>query len=464
MKSGPGNPVVVIGAGASGHLAARALIRAGSPAVVLVERDRSWSVGPAYATRDPQHLLNVAGSKLSVDSDCPHDFVTWATRRAPETSERVFLPRSLYGEYLRDALQAAARATRSSTLTRVTGEVVAVRPADRRDGSDVRAEVVLADGRVIGANDVVLGLGNPPPRPLPADCDGVIQDPWSACVPGRVHPDDTVVVVGSGLTAVDVVLTLAARGHRGRLCLVSRHGLLPRAHDLSSARPTPLVDRDAIVSARSAVAWMRAAIDDADGDWRAVFDAVRHDTNAIWQRLPERERDRLLRHAGRRWEVSRHRMAPEVATRMGELVATGRVTMRVGTVTAVERGAHGKNRVQLQPSRAQASTISANWVVNCSGADFDLRRSETPLVRSLLASGIARPGPLGSGFDVCGAGALLDELGRPSSVVSVVGPLRRGVEWETTAIPDIRRHVEELAPLIATRGRRRMSAAEVPSR
>ena len=444
-----GEPVVIIGAGASGVLSAIALLRSSDRHVVLVERDGSWSTGPAYATSDPRHLLNVPAGKLSVDSTQPCDFVDWASARIGGVSPATFLPRSLYGGYLRAALDAAERGSAPGALTKVTAEAVGLERvcAPRRDR--VRMRVTFADGRSIDGAQIVLALGNPPSRALACEGDAVIDDPWSVCASPLVSADDAVVIVGSRLTAVDVALSLAGRGHRGSIRMVSRYGLLPAAHGEHAVVPAPLPDLPPALTARALVAWFRAAIAET-GDWRAVFDAIRPRTNEIWRALPEAERKRLLRHVLRHWEVHRHRMAPDVAHAVGALVESGRVEVVAGVVTGVACGPHGTSRVIVRDPRGARTTLDAHRVVNCAGASFDLRRSATPLVRELLDRGLARPGPLGLGLDVTADGSLVDAAGRASSAVSVVGPLRRGAEWETTAIPEIRAHAESLARRLAS--------------
>jgi len=450
--------IVVVGAGAAGILSARALLRAGHPSVVLVERNSSWAPGPAYSTSDREHLLNVPASRLSVDSDSPNDFVEWASTRGCCADESSFLPRSLYGEYLQDALCRVERCA-PGRLTRVTGDAVGV--ARETHGRHRRAGVVvgLGDGTSIGAAHVVLALGNPPSRPLSGSSPAIVDDPWSILTQ-RVEPDDSVVLVGSGLTAVDIALSFAARRHRGPIRMVSRRGLLPRCHEVGPVSPVAPTEFASIPSARTLLAAVRGAIVDVDGDWRAVFDAIRHDTNDLWARLPEPERARLLRHAARYWEVHRHRMAPEVAASIGALVSSGRVELRAAAVVGIGCSADGITRVTVRDARTGTSELATKWVVNCTGPDFDLGRADSPLVRSLLARRSARPGPLGLGLDVTADGALVDDAGRASPAISLVGPLRRGVEWETTAIPDIRRQVEALAPrLVGDHLRERRAAA-----
>jgi uncharacterized NAD(P)/FAD-binding protein YdhS len=435
--------VVVVGAGASGVLSAAALLRARCSAV-LVERDGSWSTGPAYATQDPRHLLNVPAGKLSADSTRPCDFVDWASTRERGVSAHSFLPRRLFGEYLRHSLEGAERAARPVALSKVSAEVtrIDVGCAKNRDRGPVRVE--LRGGRALLAAHVVLALGNPPSRALARDVDGVIDDPWSVGSSELVDSDDAVVIVGTGLTAIDAALTLTGRGHRGPIRMISRHGLLPRTHDPRCPRPLAAPDAP-VPTARALVAWIRTAVADAGGDWRSVVDAIRPQTNDIWRRLPETERERLLRHAARHWEVHRHRVAPQVGRAVEALVGSGRLELSVGAVTCVERGTRDACRVVVRDARGMRSGFEAAWVINCTGPNFDLRDSASPLIRSLLRSGVARPGPLDQGLDVTRDGALIDRSGRVSSVVSVVGPLRRGAEWETTAIPEIRAQAETLA-------------------
>jgi len=437
-------PVVVIGAGASGVLSAAALLRA-RHATVLVERDASWSTGPAFATEDPQHLLNVPARMLSADTGHPGDFVEWAAARQPDVSAHSFLPRRLYGEYLRQSLESAAQAARPVAFSRVTAEAITVETActKHHDRGSVRVE--LRGGRSLLASHVVLALGNPPSRALARDVDTVIEDPWSIGSSNRIRPDDSIVIVGSGLTAVDVTLTLAGRGHRGPIRLVSRHGLLPRTHAPRPQRVIAVPDWEPAPTARALLAWIRTAIVEAGGDWRGVLDAVRPSTNEIWRRLPDQERARLVRHLSRYWEVHRHRIGPEVGRAVSALVESGRVNLAVGTVTRIERGTHRGCRVVVLDARGAPSTLEARWVINCTGPNFDLRESASLLVRRLFDNGAARPGPLGHGLDVTPDGALIDRSGRVSAVVSVVGPMRRGADWETTAIPEIRMQADALA-------------------
>ena len=64
----------------------------------------------------------------------------------------------------------------------------------------------------------------------------------------------------------------------------------------------------------------------------------------------------------------------------------------------------------------------------------------------LLRDATARSLPLGLGFLLNGAGALVDTSGRASEQLYVLGAGRRGARWEAAAVPEIRDHATQLAP------------------
>jgi uncharacterized NAD(P)/FAD-binding protein YdhS len=84
-------------------------------------------------------------------------------------------------------------------------------------------------------------------------------------------------------------------------------------------------------------------------------------------------------------------------------------------------------------------------VINCTGPDYDVRRSSERLVRSLLAQGIASADPLGIGLATGARGALLGRDGRSADDVFYLGPMLRAAHWETTAVAELREYAAQLA-------------------
>ncbi|WP_144122273.1 FAD/NAD(P)-binding protein [Catellatospora sichuanensis] len=484
---------VVVGGGCSGVLATRELLRTGWH-VVLVDPGARPGRGLAYSTAAPWHLLNSPAAAMSADPDRPDDFLRWCRQRDPRTAPTDFVPRSWYGDYLTEVLRTADE-TAQGRLTVQRGRVARI-----FEPSGGPLTVLLTDDVVIPADRVVLALGHPAPS-TPARLDAAVArsgayvaDPWR---PGALAdlPEGPVLLIGTGLTAVDVALTLANAGRRD-LTAVSRHGLLPQSHrrppaaaaahpaqaaavavttpggPAAAAQAAPAqvtaVQVQAVTAAAlpellaaASVAGLlrslrRLAAD--TGDWRAVLDALRPHWDALWQSLPEPGQRRFLRHLARYWEVHRHRMAPDVADSIGALRESGALRVRAAELCGIEAADEGV-RVVLRERHGGAITAPTfAAVVNCTGPGRIVESD--PLVRALVAEGMARPGPYRLGLDTDPHGALRRRDGSAHPALWTLGPTRRGVLWETTAAPEIRTQARALAVALGDAGRDRTPIAE----
>lgn len=451
--------VAVIGAGFSGTSLAVHLLRAGAPLrVTLVNRFGRPGRGVAYGTRFEAHLLNVPADRMSTLPDDPEHFLRFARRRDPSVEPDSFVSRGLYGEYLEESLAEARRRAGSSVgFEPIVAEVVGIgsRPAS---GFHLR----LLDGTILPADVVVLALGNyPPANPTLADAsfyrsDRYIRDPWVPGALDRMRSRDRVLIIGTGLTMMDVAIDLRERGVTP-MNAVSPRGLLPRPHAPQPSRSLSLVpplDPERVSPhARTYLRAFRAhlAAGVAEGaDWRDVVGSLRKGTPRLWARLPIGERARFLRHVRPFWEVHRHRSPAPTAASISGMVESGELRIVSGRIRAYAEGAAGV-RVTLDPRGArEPQTIEVDHVLNCTGPDGDVRRIEDPLIRSLVAEGLVRPDSLGLGLEVRDDGRLVDRDGRTSPALLLVGPLLKGRFWEATAVPELREHVSGAAREIAS--------------
>jgi uncharacterized NAD(P)/FAD-binding protein YdhS len=285
----------------------------------------------------------------------------------------------------------------------------------------------------------------------------MIADPWADRRLEAIDAEARVMIVGTGLTMVDQVLTLAARGHRGAITAVSRRGLVPTAHLIRRTDPvTPdLADRGSTLRGlvRAVVAAARSA-EAAGGDWRAVVDGLRPVTQEIWQRLGPAERRRFCRHVECIWSVVRHRMAPEIASRLAELRQAGRLDVRAGRIVAVRGSGRGLAVGIRDRGESTVSLHAFDWMINCSGVGrIPVNTLEAPL-GPLVAAGLLRGDPLGRGVEVTALGAAVGRSGSPSPGLYALGPLGAGSLMEITAMPDIRGQCATVAETIAAQARR----------
>ena len=432
--------VAIVGAGASGTLQALHLLREGADRVTLVERERVPARGTAYGTKRPEHLLNVTAHRMSVWPDDPEDFARWYRARggAPED----YAPRMLFGDYLAELLEGA-----DERLTVVSGEAVAV------EKSDAGETVALADGRTIESDAVVLALGNLRPAPVrgidPDVLDGLyVDDPWYGGFAEGLEPDDTILLVGTALTAIDAALTLDATGFRGEILAVSRRGLAPRPH----LRREPVVDAPPEFP-RTVVGLLRGVRSRAKTiGWREAVHELRPVTQQVWGGLPPVEKHRFIRHLRAWWDVHRHRIAPAVSDRIEAMKGEGRLRFAAGRI--VSAAADGDAAVVTWRPRGADSPerIRVRRIVGCSGPELDIERAGEPLLDSLLAVGLIRPDAFRLGIDVDEQSRALDAQGRPSGTLAVIGPMTRGAFWETIAVSDIAAQAQGVARRLVGRG------------
>lgn len=438
-------PVAVVGAGFSGTLLAINLLRL-RQRVVLIERDPAkLAKGQAFATRRPEHLLNVRASNMSAYPDDPGHFVRWMGFSTADQVNR-FVPRLAYGQYLLEELIDALAACDGRGEIR-TGEVVGA-GVDVPSGSGA-ITLRLAEGAPIECRAVVLALGNFPPAPVPALTDLpaglLLADPWSPTGLRGLTAAEDVLLIGTGLTAVDVALSLEHAGFTGRITALSRRGLRPHAHNEASTAAAT-VSRPQAKGSRLLRAIRRRA---AEIGWREAVDELRPHVQDLWRGHSAEEQARFLRHARPYWDIHRHRLAPAVERKIADLEAAGRLRFVAGElIDAVPAGA--KARVAFRPRGTRdIRRLTADRVINCTGPDGTLSRVRNAFVGDLLGGGRIRPDVHGLGLDVDHAGRVRTAAGTPQDGIFAVGPITKGEAWEIVAVPDIRRQVWNLARLLA---------------
>jgi uncharacterized NAD(P)/FAD-binding protein YdhS len=440
MKSDRDFPVAIIGAGASGTILAAQLARRGIRSV-LIDGSGRFARGAAYSTTEPAHLLNVRAEGMSAWAGEPDHF---AKRFEAEGGEpRGFAERRLYGRYLGEILDEALASGN-------TEAIAASATAARRNG---RWSVQLDDGATIASDALVLAIGNQEPEPLRAFAAAescFVRNPWGEQARQAVRElaatGGSALLIGTGLTMVDVVLSLDAAGHAGRIVAVSRRGQVPRAHADFEGAPVQL-DELPSGDLRGMWRWLRRR--SAEVGWRAAVDSLRPHSHALWQSFDAGQQDRFLRHARPWWDVHRHRIAPQVADTVSRMIADGRLQVMAGRIVSARDAGTGMEVDIRRRGAASAQTLRFDYAFNCTGPLHSMSRTKNPLLRSLLDAGAVRPDHLDIGFEVdahCHAAG--------AERLWALGPLTKGRYWEIVAVPDIR----EQAAAVADDIKRELSA------
>jgi uncharacterized NAD(P)/FAD-binding protein YdhS len=434
----------IVGAGFAGTslLAALNQITTSPLEIFLFEKTGHFGTGIAYSTKSPFHLLNVRANDMSaLESESSH-FVDWLTQSELAKSYlddsqplgNQFAPRFLYGNYLQEMLT-ALKASDKLKVTLIPTEVINIIPGDSHYTLITATESIAVD-------QVVLALGNslPAAPAFPVSPQHYIANPWQYEAIKKIPAQDTVILVGSGLTMVDSVLSLYHQKHQGKIIALSRHGLLPRPHGKiksTYAFTPPFPQR-----LSQLVKLLRAAA--KDNEWQAVINAFRQYIPQIWGNLSKNDKKRFLRHGMTLWNIHRHRVPAPVNELLNQLQRSGQLEVISGRVVAFNDGIFTFTR----RGSGKINSLPAQWLINCMGPSLGLNQKTNPLAQALVQLGLAQWDANNLGFNVTPWGALLDAQGKAASTLYTLGSPAKGAIWESTAAPEIRKQSLALAKLL----------------
>ncbi|MES2255227.1 MAG: FAD/NAD(P)-binding protein [Pseudomonadota bacterium] len=436
--------LVLCGNGASAVLLVCALARQAGLglSIVIIGKKAEAGHGIAYSTRNPNHLLNVPATRMSADINRPDQFVQWLATRGIATQDwaHSFVSRSLYGDYLSELLDTTLKSNPDLEVRFIQGEVKSLMKKHL-------GWIVAHEGGAVNADLVALATGNDLPPPIgahhaPKLAARISDDPWAE---HALENNRDVLILGSGLTAIDVAISLKDRGHTGKIHLLSRHGLLPQSHvepEPASplAQPFPETARGFLRAMRTRLGSTPSA-----AQWQGLMDAMRPHWPQIWLSFPTAEKKRFLRHCVTQWNIHRHRLAPAV----GEYLRHGlgdNMHVKKGRLRHLRPGKNGM--IAVIAHGEHVIDLPVNHVINCTGPNPNPEKTHDHLIENLVASRLARGTDAGVGLDVDARNRVLDKSGVAQPSLLAMGALTRGHWWEITAIPEIAHQAQVMSGAI----------------
>ncbi|WP_460141397.1 FAD/NAD(P)-binding protein [Pseudomonas sp. S2_E01] len=457
--------ILIIGGGLSGAMLAVQLLRLpGKRSLLVIEPRAELGRGEAYSAVELGHTLNGNAARMSVDPDNANDLTQWLTDFIaaggwPESDEQhvpiseLFPPRGIFGLYVQQRLAEAQAigATYGSTVEHVRAEVVDLQTFDDA------VRLSLSDGQRLQGTHAVLATGMFPaartPQTESSGLNAAALDPWDVAAMRQLEPQSTVLIIGSGLTMVDAVVSLEQAGHRGPIEVFSRHGLLPHVRRQPPAWVDFLAEDHTLRTPRQLVRELRRHCRDAIArgiDWQAPLDTVRAHIGRLWHQATDVQRRQFVRHVRPWWESHHHRSPPLSAELVARLHDEGRLRIQAASYQGLEPAAGAGVGIRIRRrGQTQTEVVRGAALINSSGIEYDWRRVARPLPRQLLARGLIRPGPLALGIAAAVDGAVLDADGQAASRLFAMGPPLRGMWWESTAVTDVALQAKALAARLA---------------
>ena len=478
--------VVIVGGGFTGASAAVQAVRRspGPLAITLVDPSGQPGRGLAYSTTDPDHRLNAPTFVHSLLPDDAWHFSRWCAQQGIVAADPQalrpdgcsYIRRADFGRYIAETLQAHSRGWASgATITHRRDTAVGLQAVE--GGWAVQT----AGGPPLPADLVLVATGHPAPR-LPAALaaglgahPALIEHPLQDSRLHRIAPDARVLLVGSGLTALDVLSTLVQRGHRGAVQVVSRHGLRPRPQgplpaalqqalraDLASLPPGLVLARlngpPPAFLAPPAVSpdlrqWLRALraqvqqAQAAGGHWYTPFDDLRDAVWQLWPRLSAPQRQRFARTLRPWYDVHRYRSPPQNEDIVRDAVAQGRIRFMAARLQALDAQAGGGIAVRMTPrGEAAPQRVQVDVVINCSGQDATAGLVHNPFLAALARAGWVRPDPSGIGIEVDGETRAVGADGVAQPALRVLGPPSVGSSGDAVGAMFIAAQIHRMLP------------------
>ncbi|PMX00742.1 pyridine nucleotide-disulfide oxidoreductase [Pseudomonas sp. FW215-R2] len=453
--------ILIVGGGLSGAMLAVQLLRLpGRRRILVIEPRAELGRGEAYSAVELGHTLNGNAARMSVDPDNADDLTQWLTDHIagggwPESDQQhvpvseLFPPRGLFGVYVQQRLAEAQQvgAQHGSTVEHVRAEVIDVQ------ASVDSVQLTLSDGQRLQGAFAVLATGMFPaartPQKQSSGLNAAALDPWDVGAMRQLDPQSTVLIIGSGLTMVDAVVSLEQAGHRGPIEVFSRHGLLPHVRRQPPAWADFLAEDHSLRTPRQLLRELRrhCQVAIAQGiDWQAPLDTVRAHIGRLWSQASDAQRRQFVRHVRPWWESHHHRSPPLSAELVERLHREGRLRIHAASYKGLEPVSGGGVGIRVRRrGESETRVVQGAALINSSGIEYDWRRVDRPLPQQLLARGLVQPGPLALGIAAAVDGAVLDAQGKVSQRLFAMGPPLRGMWWESTAVTDVASQAKALA-------------------
>lgn len=424
----------------------------------LIDKDNNFPLGLAYRTMNKKHVLNVPASKMSAIPEDPDNFINWIKSK-PEYSDYVddelpdlFMPRYIYGQYLSELFASLSGSIPSNINFRlIQDEATDINPLDKG------AEVILKSGEKIFSDKIVIATGNfLPDNPKIKDdsiykSEKYFRNPWQKESCENLKDNESVLIIGTGLTMVDNVISLKDNGFKGKIYTISTHGYFPLSHkkrkpytDILNEIHPPYNLLDLYKIFRKHIKYVLSH--GITGE--AVVDAIRPKTQEIWLSLRLEDKIKFMSHVRHLWGVARHRLPKEIFRQMKSLISDGQIEIIAGRIREMREINNGVYILYKDRKSQKLTEMIVNRVINCTGPATDLYKMESALIHNLLDKGIITPDEMKLGVNALPDGTIIHNDNSVSSYLYTTGSLLKGILWESTAVPELRVQAKSLSEIL----------------
>lgn len=457
--------IAIIGGGFSGTMTGVHLIEnVNTPLEIkLINETEVLNTGIAYNPYSKKALLNVVSSRMSAFASDPDHFLNWLMQRDHfRDKDRTliansFLPRYLYGEYLKDIWKDALKLAERK---KIEVDVISSSVQDLillKDSIDIE----LKDKTKLSADYAIIASGNHLPgnpsikSSFFARSTNYFQNPWDIRSVSGIISKEPVLIIGNGLTMVDTVIGLLENGFQGQIVSISPNGfnILPHRHNgLSYTKLVEEIgDKTSLFDLVKLFNKHMKLIREYGLSAEPLIDSLRPLTQTIWKRLTMAEKRIFMSRLRHLWGVARHRIPLHIHDKLQQLRIEGRLHIVSGKLLDIIENEGNITAMYYDKKEKQTARLVVSRVINCTGPETDLIKLEDNYLKNALLKGIICQDELKLGINADpDTFEALNPEGKIQPGLYIMGSNLKGLLWESTAVSELRVQAEKIAGNIST--------------
>jgi uncharacterized NAD(P)/FAD-binding protein YdhS len=434
------NAIAIIGGGISGTLTVLQIIKQSQNPITIFwfDTQNKFGKGYAYNTFDESHLLNVRANNMSVFPDEPNHFIEWLKQFHKQYTSKDFVPRKLFGEYVLQTFELLQNSNSIVKLHLITEEVKSIRKTN--------PDFEIKTHQHYQVQKVILAFGNflpAHPRTISKEyisSKNYFQNAFNVQLTSQIQSCDNITIIGSGLTMIDMIVSLSHFNYKGKINVISPHAYIPQAHQENPLPSvTPFIEKNKTYSLLEVLSLVNKQLKKAKKEnlsLHSVVDSMRPFLQNLWLNFSVEEKKQFLRHLRHKWGVARHRAPAQSMAIFNELKSTGQLQLIKGRISNIKSLDSG---FEIHYSNKQI--LHTQLIINCTGPESDYSQLKSPLIEYLVQNQIISPDPIKYGINA-------QKDGQISYNLYTIGPPLKGILWESVAVPEIRVQAQELAAKI----------------
>ncbi len=440
----------IIGGGFSGTMLIRHLVEQQNviQSISIYNSNADFARGVAYNPRSSKLLLNVVAGKMSAFPDKPNHFVEWCLSKGIGNENAIdllsssFLSRSIYGNYLNDIWKETQEIAKKNghNLNLIPNKVIKINKEDTNlqikseSGNEIVDYLILATGNELPGNPQIKSVDF-------FNSNLYQQNPWRINF-SKISMTEPILILGNGLTMVDTVMELRENGFQQKIVSVSPNGfnILPhRNFNFQYNGPIKdLKDNKSLLELLSLFKSELKKLNEFGISAEPLIDALRPNTQQIWQSLSLEEKRIFMKRLRHFWGVARHRIPfssydyiqkERIANRL-EILAGKVVDLTIKDNSVLATIYDKKNNTELNSQFAQ--------VINCTGPETKIEKSGNELLIQMKSDGFIIQDDLQLGIEVNDSYQVINSQNQVEENMFAIGGLLKGKLWESTAINELR--------------------------